>query len=32
VQRLVRVLLDIGRLPIATIRQLLLALDEPSPR
>nr|BFE66027.1 MerR family transcriptional regulator [Dactylosporangium thailandense] len=29
--RLVRVLLDIGRLPIATIRQLLEALDEPDP-
>ncbi|MEV6931293.1 MerR family transcriptional regulator [Dactylosporangium sp. NPDC051485] len=29
--RLVRVLLDIGRLPIATIRQLLAALDEPDP-
>jgi DNA-binding transcriptional MerR regulator len=29
--RLVRVLLDIGRLPIATIRQLLTALDQPDP-
>ncbi|GAA4253883.1 MerR family transcriptional regulator [Dactylosporangium darangshiense] len=29
--RLVRVLLDIGRLPIATIRHLLVALDEPDP-
>ncbi|WP_238015111.1 MerR family transcriptional regulator [Dactylosporangium sp. AC04546] len=29
--RLVRVLLDIGRLPIATIRDLLLALDQPDP-
>lgn len=29
--RLVRVLLDIGRLPIATIRQLLAALDLPDP-
>ncbi|WP_433208996.1 MerR family transcriptional regulator [Dactylosporangium sp. CS-047395] len=29
--RLVRVLLDVGRLPIATIRQLLDALDEPDP-
>ncbi|WP_433609336.1 MerR family transcriptional regulator [Dactylosporangium sp. CA-139114] len=29
--RLVRALLDIGRLPIATIRQLLEALDEPDP-
>lgn len=29
--RLVRVLLDIGRLPIATIRQLLVALDQPDP-
>lgn len=29
--RLVRVLLDVGRLPIATIRQLLGALDEPDP-
>jgi len=29
--RLVRVLLDVGRLPIATIRQLLSALDEPDP-
>lgn len=29
--RLVRVLLDIGRLPIATIRQLLAALDRPDP-
>jgi DNA-binding transcriptional MerR regulator len=29
--RLVRVLLDIGRLPIATIRHLLLALDQPNP-
>src|SRR5689334_310808 len=29
--RLVRVLLDIGRLPIATIRQLLAALDGPDP-
>jgi DNA-binding transcriptional MerR regulator len=33
VQRLhlVRVLLDVGRLPIATIRQLLTALDQPDP-
>ncbi|GAA2612984.1 MerR family transcriptional regulator [Dactylosporangium fulvum] len=29
--RLVRVLLDIGRLPIATIRELLTALDQPDP-
>jgi DNA-binding transcriptional MerR regulator len=29
--RLVRVLLDIGRLPIATIKQLLSALDIPDP-
>jgi DNA-binding transcriptional MerR regulator len=29
--RLVRVLLDIGRLPIATIRHLLVALDGPDP-
>ncbi|WP_432977402.1 MerR family transcriptional regulator [Dactylosporangium sp. CA-233914] len=29
--RLVRVLLDIGRLPIATIRHLLAALDDPDP-
>ncbi|GAA0728123.1 MerR family transcriptional regulator [Dactylosporangium roseum] len=29
--RLVRVLLDIGRLPIATIRDLLAALDRPDP-
>ncbi|MEV0133342.1 MerR family transcriptional regulator [Dactylosporangium sp. NPDC050688] len=29
--RLVRVLLDVGRLPIATIRDLLTKLDEPDP-
>ena len=29
--RLVRVLLDIGRLPIATIRDLLVELDQPDP-
>ena len=29
--RLVRVLLDIGRLPIATIRDLLTELDQPDP-
>jgi DNA-binding transcriptional MerR regulator len=29
--RLVRVLLDIGRLPIATIKQLIAALDGPEP-